>query len=157
MVHMVAERDTDSVAPTPTPQHPHHSQHHHLSLHEIRALQVPRPSFHFYTEKSTAQLKILANFYRGGQNAPVTARRMRIDRPGTRACRTQVGTPAAVHRRTVTTGRTAPSSWTLCPRTTVCPPLSPRETAGADLDRTATGTEPRLLRCQKLTLKPRSD
>nr|XP_003703290.1 PREDICTED: ankyrin repeat and BTB/POZ domain-containing protein BTBD11 isoform X1 [Megachile rotundata]XP_012140713.1 PREDICTED: ankyrin repeat and BTB/POZ domain-containing protein BTBD11 isoform X1 [Megachile rotundata]XP_012140714.1 PREDICTED: ankyrin repeat and BTB/POZ domain-containing protein BTBD11 isoform X1 [Megachile rotundata]XP_012140715.1 PREDICTED: ankyrin repeat and BTB/POZ domain-containing protein BTBD11 isoform X1 [Megachile rotundata]XP_012140716.1 PREDICTED: ankyrin repea len=39
MVHMVAERDTDSVAPTPTPQHPHHSQHHHLSLHEIRALQ----------------------------------------------------------------------------------------------------------------------
>ncbi|XP_076294938.1 ankyrin repeat and BTB/POZ domain-containing protein 2 isoform X2 [Lasioglossum baleicum] len=38
-VHMVAERDTDSVAPTPTPQHPHHSQHHHLSLHEIRALQ----------------------------------------------------------------------------------------------------------------------
>lgn len=40
MVHMVAERDTDSVAPTPTPQHPHHSQHHHLSLHEIRALQV---------------------------------------------------------------------------------------------------------------------
>lgn len=40
MVHMVAERDTDSVAPTPTPQHPHHSQHYHLSLHEIRALQV---------------------------------------------------------------------------------------------------------------------
>lgn len=40
MVHMVAERDTDSVAPTPTPQHPHHSQHHHLSLHEIRVLQV---------------------------------------------------------------------------------------------------------------------
>ncbi|XP_076231181.1 ankyrin repeat and BTB/POZ domain-containing protein 2 isoform X2 [Calliopsis andreniformis] len=39
MVHMVPERDTDSVAPTPTPQHPHHSQHHHLSLHEIRALQ----------------------------------------------------------------------------------------------------------------------
>ncbi|XP_033201155.2 ankyrin repeat and BTB/POZ domain-containing protein 2 isoform X2 [Bombus vancouverensis nearcticus] len=39
MVHMVAERDTDSVAPTPTPQHPHHSQHYHLSLHEIRALQ----------------------------------------------------------------------------------------------------------------------
>lgn len=40
MVHMVAERDTDSVAPTPTPQHPHPSQHHHLSLHELRVLQV---------------------------------------------------------------------------------------------------------------------
>ncbi|XP_046487314.1 ankyrin repeat and BTB/POZ domain-containing protein 2 isoform X1 [Neodiprion pinetum] len=39
MVHMVAERDTDSVAPTPTPHHPHHSQHHHLSLHELRGLQ----------------------------------------------------------------------------------------------------------------------
>ncbi|XP_015184220.1 PREDICTED: ankyrin repeat and BTB/POZ domain-containing protein BTBD11 isoform X1 [Polistes dominula] len=39
MVHMVAERDTDSVAPTPTPQHPHPSQHHHLSLHELRVLQ----------------------------------------------------------------------------------------------------------------------
>ncbi|XP_043268574.1 ankyrin repeat and BTB/POZ domain-containing protein 2 isoform X3 [Venturia canescens] len=39
MVHMVAERDTDSVAPTPTPHHPHHSQHHHLSLHELRVLQ----------------------------------------------------------------------------------------------------------------------
>lgn len=42
MVHMVAERDTDSVAPTPTPHHPHHSQHHHLSLHELRALQVSK-------------------------------------------------------------------------------------------------------------------
>lgn len=41
MVHMIPERDTDSVAPTPTPQqHPRHSQHHHLSLHELRALQV---------------------------------------------------------------------------------------------------------------------
>ncbi|XP_024867395.1 ankyrin repeat and BTB/POZ domain-containing protein BTBD11 isoform X1 [Temnothorax curvispinosus] len=39
MVHMIPERDTDSVAPTPTPQHPRHSQHHHLSLHELRALQ----------------------------------------------------------------------------------------------------------------------
>ncbi|XP_011500686.1 PREDICTED: ankyrin repeat and BTB/POZ domain-containing protein 2 isoform X2 [Ceratosolen solmsi marchali] len=43
-VHMIAERDTDSVAPTPTPttptaHHPHQSQHHHLSLHELRALQ----------------------------------------------------------------------------------------------------------------------
>ncbi|XP_063980127.1 ankyrin repeat and BTB/POZ domain-containing protein 3 isoform X1 [Diachasmimorpha longicaudata] len=35
MVHMIPERDTDSVAPTPTPQHPHQSQHHHLS-HELR-------------------------------------------------------------------------------------------------------------------------
>lgn len=42
MVHMIPERDTDSVAPTPTPQHPRHSQHHHLSLHELRALQVCR-------------------------------------------------------------------------------------------------------------------
>ncbi|XP_072745996.1 ankyrin repeat and BTB/POZ domain-containing protein 2 isoform X1 [Anoplolepis gracilipes] len=40
MVHMIPERDTDSVAPTPIPQqHPRHSQHHHLSLHELRALQ----------------------------------------------------------------------------------------------------------------------
>ncbi|XP_039315573.1 ankyrin repeat and BTB/POZ domain-containing protein BTBD11 isoform X3 [Solenopsis invicta] len=39
MIHMIPERDTDSVAPTPTPQHPRHSQHHHLSLHELRALQ----------------------------------------------------------------------------------------------------------------------
>ncbi|XP_014468414.1 PREDICTED: ankyrin repeat and BTB/POZ domain-containing protein BTBD11 isoform X2 [Dinoponera quadriceps] len=39
MVHMIPERDTDSVALTPTPQHPRHSQHHHLSLHELRALQ----------------------------------------------------------------------------------------------------------------------
>ncbi|KAL0114030.1 hypothetical protein PUN28_011389 [Cardiocondyla obscurior] len=39
MVHMIPERDTDSVAPTPTPQHLRHSQHHHLSLHELRALQ----------------------------------------------------------------------------------------------------------------------
>ncbi|XP_012054233.1 PREDICTED: ankyrin repeat and BTB/POZ domain-containing protein BTBD11 [Atta cephalotes] len=39
MVHMIPERDTDTVAPTPTPQHPRHSQHHHLSLHELRALQ----------------------------------------------------------------------------------------------------------------------
>ncbi|XP_011641220.1 ankyrin repeat and BTB/POZ domain-containing protein BTBD11 isoform X1 [Pogonomyrmex barbatus] len=39
MVYMIPERDTDSVAPTPTPQHPRHSQHHHLSLHELRALQ----------------------------------------------------------------------------------------------------------------------
>ncbi|KAK0159103.1 hypothetical protein PV328_010028 [Microctonus aethiopoides] len=39
MVHMIAERDTDSVAPTPTSQHPHQSQHHHLSLHELRVLQ----------------------------------------------------------------------------------------------------------------------
>lgn len=37
---MIAERDTDSVAPTPTSQHPHQSQHHHLSLHELRVLQV---------------------------------------------------------------------------------------------------------------------
>lgn len=56
MVHMVAERDTDSVAPTPTPQHPHHSQHHHLSLHEIRALQVSDDCIPFhrpinYTER----------------------------------------------------------------------------------------------------------
>ncbi|XP_015588276.1 ankyrin repeat and BTB/POZ domain-containing protein 2 isoform X2 [Cephus cinctus] len=39
MVHMVAERDTDTVAPTPTPHYPHHPQHHHLSLHELRVLQ----------------------------------------------------------------------------------------------------------------------
>ncbi|XP_067214828.1 ankyrin repeat and BTB/POZ domain-containing protein 2 isoform X3 [Linepithema humile] len=43
MVHMIPERDTDSVAPTPTPQHPRHSQHHHLSLHELRALQLQVP------------------------------------------------------------------------------------------------------------------
>lgn len=38
---MIPERDTDNVALTPTPQqHPRYSQHHHLSLHELRALQV---------------------------------------------------------------------------------------------------------------------
>lgn len=40
MVHMIAERDTDSLAPTPVPQQPHQSKHHHLSLHELRVLQV---------------------------------------------------------------------------------------------------------------------
>ncbi|XP_011298194.1 ankyrin repeat and BTB/POZ domain-containing protein BTBD11 isoform X2 [Fopius arisanus] len=39
MVHMIPERDTDSVAPTPTPQYPHQAQHHHINLHE---LQGPR-------------------------------------------------------------------------------------------------------------------
>ncbi|XP_050466894.1 ankyrin repeat and BTB/POZ domain-containing protein BTBD11 isoform X2 [Cataglyphis hispanica] len=40
IVHMIPERDTDNVALTPTPQqHPRYSQHHHLSLHELRALQ----------------------------------------------------------------------------------------------------------------------
>lgn len=40
IVHMIAERDTDSMTRTPTPQHPHQGQHHHLSLHELRVLQV---------------------------------------------------------------------------------------------------------------------
>ncbi|XP_044011583.1 ankyrin repeat and BTB/POZ domain-containing protein 2 isoform X1 [Aphidius gifuensis] len=39
IVHMIAERDTDSMTRTPTPQHPHQGQHHHLSLHELRVLQ----------------------------------------------------------------------------------------------------------------------
>jgi len=53
MVHMIPERDTDSVAPTPIPQHPRHSQHHHLSLHELRALQVYRNMSAYLQRDST--------------------------------------------------------------------------------------------------------
>lgn len=57
MVHMIPERDTDSVAPTPTPQqHPRYSQHHHLSLHELRALQVHKNISTY--DKSRKALKI---------------------------------------------------------------------------------------------------